>query len=336
MRRVKDPADPRRCKGPSKDGQCMNEAEYGCDCCVVHGGRSRAEEEDKRLYHLNDARTRLRLSQLSEHNPVFALRQVIALAARLTERRFNLIHDDAEFLEGTGDLDALMLVNTRLKKSANRIEHSLSMLVNKPTVFGWGHRIINLVLEELQGIEDYDQISNKLVHDIVHEISAATNSTSLPAALLSSHTLEVLEQPGIFQLTDDYDMQRLGELTTHDNIKSLIDDIVFQVYLIERTWNLATKSEPMLLAQLPVMVKQFKTLDKQINDAHKIEQELGNLLDASTVAQLGHRLAELINESIAHIDHFEEIADRIFLRIPETLEDAPAEPLLLEQTQNEA
>ena len=78
---VTDPADPRRCKFSYPHEQCWREAEAGCDFCLVHGGKSKAEAEDTRLYHLAEVDNRRRLAELSSHERIKSLREEIGLAA---------------------------------------------------------------------------------------------------------------------------------------------------------------------------------------------------------------------------------------------------------------
>ena len=60
MRYVTDPADPRRCKFSYPHEQCWREAEPGCSNCAAHGGKSRANAEETRLYNLVELDNRRR------------------------------------------------------------------------------------------------------------------------------------------------------------------------------------------------------------------------------------------------------------------------------------
>ena len=116
MDRVKDPADPERCKAAAPDGQCRNRAEPGSDYCHVHRGKSNVEEQDLALYHLTKAQYRRRLAELKGHEEVKSLRDEIALTRILVEERFNSIKNDADLL---ADLqDALRVLHVRFEPLA--------------------------------------------------------------------------------------------------------------------------------------------------------------------------------------------------------------------------
>jgi len=54
------------------------------------------------------------LAQFAEHEEVKSLRDEIALARMLIERRFNLIKDDADLISACGSLNTLLLTVGRL------------------------------------------------------------------------------------------------------------------------------------------------------------------------------------------------------------------------------
>ena len=52
MRRVTDPADPRRCKFSYPHEQCWQRLNRVASYCAAHGGKSKANAEETRLYNL--------------------------------------------------------------------------------------------------------------------------------------------------------------------------------------------------------------------------------------------------------------------------------------------
>lgn len=178
MHRVKDPADPRRCKGAAQDGQCMNEAEHGSDYCRAHSGVSTAEEEGRRIYHLAQARYRTRLAQLSEHEEVKSLREEIALNRMLIEQRFNLIKNETDLLAACGQLNQMLLTVERLVKSAHQIEQNLGVLLSKPTVLRLGQQLCEIIVEELVGADRYEERVDRICERLIQAIAAAHNPES--------------------------------------------------------------------------------------------------------------------------------------------------------------
>ena len=173
MDRVKDPADPKRCTGAVAEGQCWSVAEPGCDRCRVHGGRDKEAVEDKRLYLLTKAQHRMRLAQLSEHEQIKSLRDEIALARMLIEERFNKVKNDSDLISAFGPINTALLTVERLVKSAHSIEQNLGALLSKPTVLALGQSISQVIVEELEGVDDYEAIVDRINHRIVEAIVAA-------------------------------------------------------------------------------------------------------------------------------------------------------------------
>jgi len=186
MQRVTDLADPRRCKGSKGEGQCMNLAEDGSEYCVACGGVNRAPARRLRQYLLAQAQDRTRLAQFAEHEEVKSLRDEIALARMLIERRFNLIQNDADLMQACGPLNTMLLTVERLVKSAHAIEQSLGNLLARQSVLRLGQLICQIIVDRLEGIPNYEQIVDGIITDIVATIQDANNSEAEPVKALPS------------------------------------------------------------------------------------------------------------------------------------------------------
>lgn len=315
MIRVEDLADPERCQGKAPDGQCRNKREVGSDYCFICGhGFSMAKAEDLRLYHLTEARSSSRLAELSGHDAIHALREIIALATRLVERRVNAIESDAEFLEAYRDLNTLQLTVLRLKKSANLIERSLGDLLGKPSVLRFGQHVIQIVVEELRKIEGSEQIVERIANQIVRAIVTASND-SIPVNLNITALVDANREL-TFKIDNLDDHARIVALTKHERIKSLHEDIGLQIMFIERYWGLIKNKTDLISAAGPLCTG-LRTLEDQIKSAHNIEQTLGNLLTSETVKRLGSQISEIIADELARaqVPDFEFVADEIMERL---------------------
>jgi len=82
--------------------------------CLACGGRSQAPARRLRQYLLAKAQDSTRLAHFAEHEDVKSLRDEIALARMLIERRFNLIKDDADLISASSSLNTLLLTVERL------------------------------------------------------------------------------------------------------------------------------------------------------------------------------------------------------------------------------
>ena len=183
MPRVSDPADPNRCKGATREGQCWNGADLGSDYCHGCGGRrgdnDAALENQKKQYHLTEARYRTRLAQLSEHSDVKSLRDEIALTRVLIEARLNLVKTDADLINACGQLNSLLLTVERLNKSAHSIEQSLGVLLARDTVLRLGQSIVEILADELKGLPDHEAIIDRITERLFGTISSVHISKPL-------------------------------------------------------------------------------------------------------------------------------------------------------------
>lgn len=185
LKRVKDPADPNRCKGPSKDGQCMNRSESDSDYCRCHGGHDLTEQKEMQGYLLAKASDRTRLAQLSEEiEPVKELRDSIGLLHIMIERRWNAIHDDTDLLQACGPLNQMLQNMDRLVNSCHKIEQNLGQLLAKQAILTLAKRMVEIMVEELEGIDDYEAVIDKITARLIDTISGADNVVATPVVAL--------------------------------------------------------------------------------------------------------------------------------------------------------
>jgi len=175
--RVTDLTDPNRCQGAAQDGQCQNVAEYGSDYCTVHGGRTDLKEAaDKRGYLLAKAEERSRLVGMADElEPVKELRDLIALQHMLIEKRYNLIKDDTDILTACGPLNQMLTTMEKLINSCHRIETNLGELLQRHAVLALAREMVRIVIDELEGVENYEQIVDSITQRLIDTIRNASN-----------------------------------------------------------------------------------------------------------------------------------------------------------------
>jgi len=179
MRRVTDPADPCRCKFSYPHEQCWHEAEAGSEFCLAHGGKSKANAEETRLYHLAELDNRRRLAELSGHEQIKSLREEIGLTRMLIEKQINAAKDDVELLATSGSINNLILTLGKLVKSCHELEQSFGELLSKQAVLRLAQKMCEVVIEELQGIEGYEEIIDRIVGRLFPTINDAPNDEAL-------------------------------------------------------------------------------------------------------------------------------------------------------------
>ena len=182
MPRVKDPSDPRRCRGKAPDGQCMNRAEIGQDYCRYHGGHSTKEEIDMRGFLLAKAEDRIRLAELDGLEPIRELHDVMKMTHMLIERRWNAaMKSETEMIVASPALNQLYLTMERLVASSHRIEQNLGALLARNAIFRLAQTIISIISDELVGIDNYEIVVDSITRRIVEAIKDSNNTVTVTA-----------------------------------------------------------------------------------------------------------------------------------------------------------
>jgi hypothetical protein len=184
--RVNDLSDPRRCQGAAPDGQCQNFAEHGSKYCKHHGGVDQLPTEQRRGFLLAKADDQTRLATVADElEPVKELRDTIALTHMLIEKRWNLIKDDNDLLIHCGPLNQLIQTMEKLVNSCHRIQTNLGELLARHAVLALAREMVAIVIDELDGIEDYEAIIDRITSRLVGTIRKADNipkgQNALPA-----------------------------------------------------------------------------------------------------------------------------------------------------------
>ena len=175
MDRVTDPADPNRCKGSDRDGQCWNHSEPGDEYCRKHAGTDLAEIEGVRQYHLTDARLRQRLSQKAGHDQIKSLTEEIGLTRILIEELMNSCKTDTQRLANVSTYNTLTLNLERLIKTSHTMEQSLNLLLAKPALVAFAQETVRILIEELQGVPLYEERIDRITGRMLNGIEHAAN-----------------------------------------------------------------------------------------------------------------------------------------------------------------
>jgi hypothetical protein len=178
MKQVTDLSDPNRCQGAAPDGQCRNRAEPEDKYCRLHGsGQRLAEQQAKRGFLLAKATDKARLSAVSEElEPVKELRDSIALQHMLIEKRYNLIQSDADLLASCGPLNQMLQTMERLVTSCHRIETNLGELLAKHAIVALAKDMVEIVVDELEGIPNYEEIIDRITVRLIDTVQGANNN----------------------------------------------------------------------------------------------------------------------------------------------------------------
>ena len=163
---VKDPADPRRCKYSYPHEQCRRVAEPGAQFCRVHGGKSTELADETRIYHLANVQDRARLAELSSNDRVKSLAEEVSMSRMLFEKVWNSAQSETEMLGRCSVLNTLLLTCERLTKSYYALEKDLGELLPKDEVLRYAQSLCEIVIEEIEGVEGYEDIIDRIVDRI--------------------------------------------------------------------------------------------------------------------------------------------------------------------------
>lgn len=170
----KDPgasARPNRCQASGNKEQCVRDAIDGSRFCNLHRGNTRHDDAAKRrMYNLTQAKKQEKLGHFADHEDVKSLREEIAITRMLIEQRFNTIEDDGDLLAAVGGLNKLLITAEKLVKSSHVIEQNLGSLLAKSSVLVMGRQIVEVIVEELEGIPGYEDIVDRISERILTTI----------------------------------------------------------------------------------------------------------------------------------------------------------------------
>lgn len=184
MERVTDPADPRRCKGASPSGQCMNMANEGCDYCSIHGRRKLGPTPSKRMYMLANAAERV--DQLADHEAVKTLREEIAITRMMVEHFVNQIHQDIDYQLQFPAIQQGINTIHRLVKDCHVLEQNLGILLSKEAVLEIAKGIVAIIHEHLSqsNIPYWEELVGDISEAIMNLVASASNESVVKSVKL--------------------------------------------------------------------------------------------------------------------------------------------------------
>jgi hypothetical protein len=140
-------------------------------------------QQATRGYLLAKAQDRTRLADLSDNlEPVKELRDSISLLHMMIERRWNATKNDSDLLQACGPLNQMLQNMERLVTSCHKIEQNLGQLLAKHAILELGKKMVEVMMDELEGIDDYEATIDRITARIIDTISGADN-TIIPLGL---------------------------------------------------------------------------------------------------------------------------------------------------------
>jgi hypothetical protein len=96
--------------------------------------RDAEDTQSLRAYMLTDPVTAGAAGRHSQVEELKSLREEIALARAMIERRLNLVESDADFLQACGTVNTYLLTLERLISSCHKLEVNLGALLSKGAI----------------------------------------------------------------------------------------------------------------------------------------------------------------------------------------------------------
>jgi hypothetical protein len=166
------PNDPNRCQATTRHGQCIKLAVDNEIYCDYHlRDRDAEDKQSLRAYMLTDPVTAGAAGRHSQVEELKSLREEIALARAMIERRLNLVESDADFLQACGTVNTYLLTLERLISSCHKLEVNLGALLSKGAIISLAQEMVGILMDELEHIDGYEQIVDRVSNRMVELIA---------------------------------------------------------------------------------------------------------------------------------------------------------------------
>ncbi|MEN6367713.1 MAG: hypothetical protein ABFC88_12955 [Thermoguttaceae bacterium] len=176
MEQVTDLADPRRCKGSSADGQCLNVAADGSDYCLGCGGVDHGPARRLRRYYLAQADVELKLALTAEGDDLKSLREEIRLVRRMVIETLNAAKTDIEKINAYSKVNTFLLTLERLMKTCHQLDQSMGSLIAKPALIRLAKRLCEIVVNGMDGVPDYERRCDEMLPQIIQAVEEINNN----------------------------------------------------------------------------------------------------------------------------------------------------------------
>lgn len=165
------PNDPNRCQATTRRGQCIKLAVEGKIYCDYHLRDQDIEDKQSlRAYMLTDPVTAGAAGRHSQVEELKSLREEIALARAMIERRLNLVENNADFLQACGTVNTYLLTLERLVTSCHKLEVNLGTLLSKGAILVIAQEVVGILMRELEGVKNHEEIVDRISGRIVEVI----------------------------------------------------------------------------------------------------------------------------------------------------------------------
>lgn len=118
----------------------------------------------------------------------------------------------------------------------------------------------------------------------------------------------------IYHLTEHQRRLRHAELSQHEDLKSLREELGICRMILEERLN-AVKTEVDLLAACGSLNTLLLTIEKLASSCHKLDQSVGTLLAKPTLLKVANDIVQILLVELEHIPGYERIVDNVSQKI---------------------
>lgn len=160
-----------KCQHSGPAGMCHYDALDGSDYCRRHGD----EPARIRGYQLTDPELRSTFEQMSASTELRSLKEDVALLRALLVSRVNYARNEAEKIQAIQNVAPMFATVDKLVNSLDKLERRTGEVLEKAAATKLVGDILNILMDELNGVENRDTIVDRVAKRIAQVIAEARN-----------------------------------------------------------------------------------------------------------------------------------------------------------------
>lgn len=163
--------DPNRCQAVDSHGQCIYGAVEGGTNCPRHGGGNQIRSQAAAgLKNYRLTKWQAQADQKVSSTGLKSLRDEIAILRMVLEERLNRCNDAQELMMMSGPISELVMKIEKIVTSCNKLERSMSLLLDKQALLQFASEVVKIITEELSVIKDSEPIIANIADRIINAL----------------------------------------------------------------------------------------------------------------------------------------------------------------------
>jgi signal transduction histidine kinase len=128
-----------------------------------------------RSYYLADTKLRARFDQLSGSESLETVKDEVILLRTLINERLNFARSESDKIVAFQTIHPALSTLNKLVESLGKLERQTNVVLGKGALNKLSDTIVQILIEELCDIEDYESIIDRVASRIASEIAGARN-----------------------------------------------------------------------------------------------------------------------------------------------------------------